>query len=131
MIGCLSGKVVRMGVLCKKCRTCSNFNRKELEPPIHPCPINYEASSGAMEARCCCTLLEEVSNKYDGIVTVGALVTDDDSTLCSHCRISDEGGKLDGTTPIPRFLADPGYRVKVIGKALFGLVTKTKKKQTK
>ena len=126
MIGCLSGKVVQMGVLCKKCKTCSNFNRKDMEPPIHPYPVNHEASSGAMEARCCCTLLEEVCRKFDGIVTVGCLVTDDDSTLRSHCKTSGEGGKLAETTPTPRFLADPGHRIKVIGKALFGLVTKTK-----
>ena len=126
MIGCLSGKVVQMGVLCKKCKTCSNFNRKDMEPPIHPCPVNHEASSGAMEARCCCTLLEEVCRKFDGIVTVGCLVTDDDSTLRSHCKTSGEGGKLAETTPTPRFLTDPGHRIKVIGKALFGLVTKTK-----
>ena len=126
MIGCATGKVINMGVLCKKCSTCRTFNKKQIEPPLHACPINHENSSGSMEASLCVTLVNEVHQTFDELVVVQALVTDDDSTLRKHCRAEDEGGKLNTGVATPRFLADPGHRIKVIGKALFGLVTKTK-----
>ena len=71
-------------------------------------------------------LVNEVNQTFDGLVVVGALVTDNDTTLRKQCRSEDEGGKLESGVLTPRFLADPGHRIKVIGKALFGLVTKTK-----
>ena len=123
----LSGKVVRMGVLFKKCSTYSRYNSKEQEAPVHHCPINYGSTSGAMEGRCCCTSMEEISAKFEGLVTVGALMTDDDRNIRSRCRSTDDGeGKFLDAVPTSRFLADPGHRIKVMDKALFDLVTKTK-----
>ena len=126
MIGCATGKVINMGVLCKKCSTCRTFNKQNREPPLHSCPINHENSSGSMESSLCVRLVNEVHDTFDELVRVEALVTDDDTTLRKHCRAEEEGGKLRAGVPTPRFLADPGHRIKVIGKALFGLVTKTK-----
>ena len=60
------------------------------------------------------------------MVVLGALVTDDDSTIRARCKNHSEGGKLTGNIPTPKFLADPGNRIKVMGKAIFKVVTKTK-----
>ena len=126
MIGCSGGRVISMGVLCKKCSVCITANRKGIEPSTHSCTINHEGSSGGMEARLCVQLVEKMSSKFGGMVVLGALVTDDDSTIRSRCRNHSEGGKLSGEIPTPKFLADPGHRIKVMGKAIFKVVTKTK-----
>ena len=79
-----------------------------------------------MEANLCVDLINEVHKTFQGFVSVGALVTDDNTTIRKHYRSAEEGGKLHiGALP-PRFLADPRNRIKVMGKVLFGLVTKTK-----
>ena len=126
MVGCSTGKVISMGVLCKKCSTCRANNKKGIEPPLHACPVNHSGSSGGMESKLCCELLDEMCAEFEGLVVIGSLVTDDDSTIRSHCTNKNEGGKLDETTPTPLFLADPGHRIKVMGKAVFGVVQKTK-----
>ena len=92
MIGCSTGKVTSMGVLCNKCSTCRSNNKKGIEPPPHACPINHTGSSGGMEAKLCCELLDEISETFDGLVVIGSLVTDDDSTIRSHCTNANEGG---------------------------------------
>ena len=74
----------------------------------------------------CCELLDEMSTTFDGLVVIGSLVTDDDSTIRSHCTNKNEGGKLNEVTPTPLFLADPSHRIKLMGKAVFGVVQKTK-----
>ena len=63
-----------------------------IEPPPHACPINHTGSSGGMEAKLCCELLDEMSETFDGLVVIGSLVTDDDSTIRSHCTNANEGG---------------------------------------
>ena len=80
-----------------------------------------------MEAKLCCELLDEMSATFDGLVVIGSLVTDDDSTIRSQCTNANEGRKLKEETPTPLFLADPGHRIKLMGKAAFGVVQKTKK----
>ena len=67
MIGC---KVISMEVLCKKCSTCRANNKKGIEPPPHPCLINHTGSSGGMEAKLCCQLLEEMYDTFDVIVVI-------------------------------------------------------------
>jgi hypothetical protein len=85
MVGCSTGKVISMGVLCKKCSTCRANNKKGIEPPLHACPINQSGSSGGMESKLCCELLDEMCAEFEGLVVIGSLVTDDDSTIRSHC----------------------------------------------
>ena len=74
-----------------------------------------------------CQLLEEMYDAFDGIVVIGLLVTDDDSTIRSHCTNVKEGSELKEQTPTPLFLADPGHCINLMGKAVFGVVQKTKK----
>ena len=59
MIGCDSGEVVRVGVLRKKIATYSRYNKQDPEHPIHQCTVNHDTSSGVIQAKFCCTLLDE------------------------------------------------------------------------
>ena len=80
-----------------------------------------------MESTLCVELLEKISSD-EGQVHVGQLVTDDDSTIRSRCKNLKDGGIVRDDVPTPVFLADPSHRVKVMGKAIYKLVGKTKKK---
>ena len=53
-------------------------------------------------------------------------MTDDDTTIRKYCKSIEDRGKSNVGVVYPKFLADPGHRIKVMGKALFGIVTKTK-----
>ena len=46
--------------------------------------------------------------------------------LRARCKNKMDGGVLEGDIPTPRFLVDPGHRLKVMGRAIFALVGKTK-----
>ena len=128
MVGCESGKVISMGVLAKTCAVCRRCNIRGIEPSPHSCTINYDGSSGGMESTLCVELLEKISGDYEERVHVGELVTDDDSTIRSRCQNKKDGGTVRDDVRTPVLLADPGHRVKVMGKAIFKLVGKTKKK---
>ena len=128
MVGCESGKVISMGVLAMACAVCRRCKRRGIEPSHHSCTINYDGSSGGMESTLCVELLEKISSDYEGRVHVGELVTDDDSTIRSRCRNKKDGGTVRDDVRTPVFLADPSHRVKVMGKAIFKLVSKTKNK---
>ena len=70
-----------------------------------------------------------LTNLYDstcGIVLVRNMVTDDESTLQSHCRKVKSGEHLNDNIPQPVFLADPTHRIKVICKPIFRMVSDTK-----
>ena len=62
----------------------------------------------------------------DGRVSLGTLVTDDDSRLRSHRWLLENGGKLKEGVPKPIFLADPSHQMKVMLKSIFVMVTYTK-----
>ena len=89
--------------------------------------VNHDGSLGSMESSICRNLLEEINAFTKGRVSIGTLVTDDDSTLRSHCRTLENGGKLLKGVPGPLFLADPSHRIKVMTKGIFTLVTSTTK----
>ena len=71
-------------------------------------------------------LIVAVYEKMDGRVYCDVLVSDDDSTMRSHLQHSENGGKLDNSTPQPDFLADPSHRIKVMATPIFKLVKDTK-----
>ena len=72
-------------------------------------------------------LAEEVHDMSCGVVSVGAMVTDDDSTLWKHCRSVENGGRLKTGIYKPKFLADPSHRAEVMIKPIFSMVGVTKK----
>ena len=53
-------------------------------------------------------------------------MTDDDSTMRSHLKNINKGGKLPNNILTPIFLADPSHRIKVMLKPIFAMVTDTK-----
>ena len=79
-----------------------------------------------MEGKLCCELIQDIFDDYGGIIVIGLLVTDDDSTIRSHCTNKKEVVKLEGDTPAPIFLADPGNRIKLMDKAIFNVAQKAK-----
>ena len=96
MIGCTSGKFVSMGVMNKKCSTCSSHNKRSIEPSVHNYIINHTASSGRMEAKLCEDLITKIYNGFQGCVVVGGLVTNDDSTIRSRCKNEIDSGRSIG-----------------------------------
>ena len=97
-----------------------------LPVPQHKCNSSHDGSSGSMESTLYRQILEETTEKTNTRVSVGTLVTDDDSTLRSHCRLLEHGDKLCEGVPEPTFLADSSHRVKVILKPIFAMVASTK-----
>ena len=79
-----------------------------------------------MEANLALILLEEVFNETAGKIYVAEMVTDDDSTIRSHCKNINMGGKLPDCIPQPLFLADPSHRIKVMAAPVFKLVSSSK-----
>ena len=57
---------------------------------------------------------------------IGEMVTGDDSTMRTVLTHNEKKGRLAPDVPPPKFLADPGYRVKVMVKPIFTKVSKTK-----
>ena len=64
-------------------------------------------------------ILEDVFEKTDRVVTGAEVVSDDDSTLRSHCSSVSNGGKLNVGVCEQNFLADPTHRIKVTVKSVF------------
>ena len=64
-------------------------------------------------------LLKGIKDTFEGLVTVGDIVTDDDFTIHSHYRHNINGGKLPDGVPEPIFLANLSHRVKVMCKPIF------------
>ena len=126
-IGCRTQKVVSLGVLQKKCAFCISHKKRDLPIPDHECNSNHSGSSGSMEALLCRQMLEDLYDTTSSKISIGDIVSDDDSTLRKHCSSASKGGKLKEGVCEPRFLADPSHRTKVMVKPVFNLVTKTKK----
>ena len=79
-----------------------------------------------MESGLALKLLREIKDTFEGLVTVGDIVTDSDSMMRSHCRHTINNGELPDNAPELIFLADPSYRVKVVRKPIFAMVSNTK-----
>ena len=127
LVGTRTGKVVRMGVLSKKCSICSAHNRtNNTAVPPHSCMINHDGSSGSMEAKLGVMMLEGICDEYKGGAFCEAIVSDDDSKLRSKLRHVTNGGVLKESTPEPRFYCDPSHRTKVMVKKVFALVKNRK-----
>ena len=89
LVGARTGKVVRMGVLCKKCSICCAHNRSNnIEVQPHACTINHDGSSGSMEAKLGCRMLEEICDEYKGGAYCEAIVSDDDLSYVRSCATS-------------------------------------------
>ena len=118
IIGAITGKVIGYKVKSKSCSKCKTANTLDIDAEEHDCQINFDGSSGAMEAAVALELCIQLHDgEYD--VYVEKIVSDDDSTMRAHLRHVSQGGKLPDRIPPPIFLADPSHRIKVMAKPLF------------
>ena len=80
-IGYLGKNIVQYGLMKKKCSTCIRQNSLSLPFRSHRCAVNWEGSSGAMEAGLALKLVLEIEKTYGELVYIKEIVTDDDSTM--------------------------------------------------
>ena len=99
LIGCRTGKILGMQVRQTKCKKCQAENNNGTPAATHDCMVNWDGSSGAMEAAVAMYLIVVVHDKMNGRVYCATLVSDDDSTMRSHLQHSKNGGKLDNSIP--------------------------------
>ena len=111
----------------KKRALCLSHKKRDLLIRGHECNSNHSGSSGSMDALLCRQMLEDLYDRTCAKVSIGDIVSDDDSTFRKHCSSASKGGKLKEGVCEPKFLADPSHRTKVMVKPVFNLVTKTKK----
>ena len=83
MIGVRTGKIIGVGVKCKKCRICEHSEAKKEVPRLHQCKRNFTGSAKAMESAIVIDILKDVKNKGKN---VGKLIGDDDSTTIARAR---------------------------------------------
>ena len=121
IIGVRTKNVIGFGLRKKGCSICSKANGKNVPAGAHKCQVNWSGSSGAMESSLALDLISDTYRKFGGNVFIEKVVSDDDSTMRSHCKNEKNGGKLVDTIPEPEFLADPSHRIKVMVKPIFKL----------
>ena len=121
MIGTMTGKVVAVGVKCKKCTRCTIANKNNTTVRTHNCPVNHIGSSGSMEASMALELITNMSEKSNAKVYIKGVVSDDDSTMRSLLQHKSNHGKgnLPENVQEPIFFADPSHRIKVMCKPFF------------
>ena len=124
-IGVHTRKPIYLEVLSKICSGC----KKGLNVDEHKCVKNYDGSSKGMEAHACRIMLEKFYNNNKGVCYIGALVSDDDSSMKAHCQHKsniNKKGCLNEHVPVPKWYADPTHRCKVVAKQFFQLATAAK-----
>ena len=123
MIGCRTGNIIGFKVKSKTCSVCSKANFQNIPTEEHGCRINYEGSSGGMEAQVALELCITLHDDSGYNIYVEYIVSDDDSTMRAHLQYEDDSakGKLPTHIPVPTFLADPSHRVKVMSSPIFKL----------
>ena len=125
-IGCRTGEIIGLRVKCKKCTICRKANKRGIPAPEHKCTINWTGASGAMEAGVALEMVKKLCEDYDGRLYTEYIVSDDDSSMRSHLRHIDDGGKLPPNVPQPTFLADPSHRIKTMCSPIYKMITNTK-----
>ena len=85
------------------------LNRLSLPYNDHDCLIDWNASSGAMDAGLVFDLVIKIHEMFKGLVYIKEIITDDDSTMRSHLKDIINRGKLPNSITQPIFLADPSH----------------------
>ena len=133
LIGCMCKKVLATQIASKKCSFCDKAAAKgdPIEP--HDCTLNHEGSSKAMEADGLLQILTRLHEKHDGKVHIKAVVSDDDTTMKAVVRHESsvaKKGRLPAEIPEPKWLADPGHRIKVVAGKMYALANANKSQST-
>ena len=79
-----------------------------------------------MKAGVALEMMKKLSENYKGRLFIEYIVSDDDSSMLSHLRHIDDGGKLPPNVPQPNFLTDPSHRIKTICSSIYKMITDTK-----
>ena len=90
--------------------------------------VNHTGSSGSMECALALAMLCEIHTSTTKKAHISQIVTDDDTTMRANIRHEGNKAKLPLEIPEPKFLADPGHRIKVMLKGIFARASKTKDK---
>ena len=125
-IGCRTSEIIGLSVKCKKCAVCRTANRFSTATAEHNCTINWNGASGAMEAGVALEMVTNMYNDSDNRLYIEFLVSDNDSSMRSHLRHIENGGKLPANVPEPTFLADPSHRIRTMCSPIYKMITNTK-----
>ena len=95
----------------------------------HPCTMNYDGSSGAMESDGILLLMIQLQKKYNDEIYLDYIITDDDTKMkkyLTHPKYLPRGKKnIGGSLPIeipqPNWYADPTHRAKCVAGSFFEL----------
>ena len=87
--------------------------------------VNHSGSSGSMECALALVMLIEI-NESTQKMHINQIVTDDDTTMRSNIKHECNKAKLPLEIPKPKFLTDPGHRIKVMIKGIFSKAIKIK-----
>ena len=120
LVGGYTGKIIRYHACFKFCAKCMMAQKRGIEPALHNCVQNYTGSSKGMEAHSALELVKEVWYNSNGLLRMGMLIADDDSTMKRYCSHGKKG-HLPKEIPPPIFKADPAHRVKNMTKDVFKL----------
>ena len=124
IIGFHTGKPIALGIWSKRCKKCECSEKKGVPAPTHECPKNHDGSSKAMESEEAVDALVSVFDRSEGKAHMGVIVIDDDATTENQCQWT---GLLPARVPPPKFVVDPGHRIRTIFKPVFALANASKK----
>ena len=79
-----------------------------------------------MEAGVALEMVKKLFKDNEGRLFIAYIISDDDSSMRSHLRHIDDGGKLPPNVPQPTFLADPSHRIKTMYSPIYKMITDTK-----
>ena len=79
-----------------------------------------------MQSALALSMVDDIFRNTHEKTFIGEMVTDDDSTIRAVLSHNEKKGRLAPDVPPPKFLADPGHRIKVMVKPIFAKVSKTK-----
>ena len=88
--------------------------------------MSITKGQGSMESALALSMVVDIFRNTYEKTFIGEMVTDDDSTIRAVLSHNEKKGRLSHDVPPPKFLADPGHRVKVIVEPIFAKVSKTK-----
>ena len=86
-IGWLAKNIEQYSIMKKKCSTCTTLNSLSLPYNSPTCSVNWEGSSGAIEASLSLKLVLNIEKIFRGLVYVKEITTDNDSTMQAHLNM--------------------------------------------
>ena len=79
-----------------------------------------------MESALALKLCEDLYTQTESKTIISERVTGDDTTMRAYLSHENRKGELKSYVPAPKFLVDPGHRLKLIIKPIMTKVSKTK-----